>query len=54
MLTVARILYVQNWKDVLIPIMEKWMEKLLEPSKIEKLTALIKKIELVLFLLGNF
>lgn len=43
MLTAAITFYVQKWKDILIPTMDYWLEKLMELAEMGKLNALIKE-----------
>ena len=43
MITAAKLIYAQRWKDAQIPSMEDWMIKLMELAQMAKLTALIRE-----------
>ena len=43
MITAARLLYAQKWKNETIPTMNEWLMKMMELAAMAKLTALIKE-----------
>lgn len=50
MVTAARFLYAQRWKDLQIPKMEEWLAKLMELAEMAKLRDFVKEKTLTKFI----
>lgn len=51
--TAVTLLYAQKWKGSMLPIMEKWLRKMMELVEMAKLTSFITGGKIYLWLVGN-
>ena len=49
MITAARLLYAQRWKDSALHTMEEWLVKMMELAEMAKLTSLIREKTITMF-----